>query len=211
MHGQGSFYWSNEDLYEGTFVDGQRTGRGVFQWESGERYEGEFRDGLLEGSGRFTYPDGREYAGRFDAGKKQGDGVYRWPNGNRYVGDFTADERSGLGVFYWRDGTIYRGRFEDNRMHGYGIKQQPEGEMEVQLWQSGQLKLNKPVVALERCRLIIDEIEWMFEDEGCINGLAHGKGLATRIDGAELIVDGHFVLGRYVSGDRQPLVQDVAN
>ncbi len=206
MHGQGTFEWENGDRYTGTFSDGKRSGRGSFVWESGERYDGDFVGGILVGKGQFKWPDGREFAGQFKDGRKQGAGVFRWPNGNRYVGEFSDDVRDGLGVFYWRDGTIYRGQFAENRMHGYGVKQQPEGSMEVQLWNRGQLQLNRSLSAVPHCQLSLDGRPWMFQHERCTNGLAHGRGLAASLDGSEVIADAHFVLGHLVSGNRQPLV-----
>ena len=40
----------------------------------------------------------------------------------------------------------------------------------------------------------------MFDSDSCINGLAHGRGLAVSLDGDYIVIDGHFVLGRLVEG-----------
>ncbi len=42
--------------------------------------------------------------------------------------------------------------------------------------------------------------QWMFDSTQCINGLAHGTGLAVSLDGRLLIPKGKFILGQMVSG-----------
>lgn len=202
MHGTGTFTWANQDVYQGTFAADQRTGEGTFTWRTGEVYTGEFRDGVPNGRGFFSWPDGRTFEGTFVDGMKSGYGVLvSIPNDNRYEGMFERDVRSGLGVFRSRDGTIYRGQFADDKMHGYVVKQSPEGKLELQEWQQGQLQLTRALAASMRCQLEIDGNAWMFESDDCVNGLAHGYGLAARLDGLEIIVDGRVVLGRLIEGD----------
>ena len=45
----------------------------------------------------------------------------------------------------------------------------------------------------------------MFESDSCINGLAHGTGLAASVDGAKIVVEGRFVLGRLIDGEIESL------
>jgi hypothetical protein len=45
----------------------------------------------------------------------------------------------------------------------------------------------------------------MFESSDCVNGLAHGRGLAARLDGMEIIIDGRVVLGRLIEGEIESL------
>jgi hypothetical protein len=73
--------------------------------------------------------------------------------------------------------------------------------MEVQRWERGNLVLSKPLVEVPHCTLRIDNLPWMFESDTCINGLAHGSGLAASLDGERLVVDGRFILGRMVDGE----------
>lgn len=164
-------------------------------------------DGVPEGEGIFRWPDGRSFEGQFKAGMKSGYGVLiSARNGNRYEGTFEQDVRSGLGVFQSRDGTVYRGQFADDKMHGYVVKQSPENKLDLQKWQQGELELTIPLVASERCRLVIDGAPWMFESDECINGLAHGRGLAASLDGRRIIEDGRIVLGRLIEGEFERLV-----
>lgn len=206
MHGQGTFTWANRDVYRGSFVADERTGRGTFTWHTGEVYEGEFKDGVPHGKGYFSWPDGRNFEGSFLNGMKSGYGVLvSVPNDNRYEGMFERDVRSGLGMFRSRDGTIYRGQFANDRMHGHVVKQIPEGKLELQEWQDGELQKTRTLEASVRCGLQIAGAAWMFESDDCVNGLAHGHGLAARLDGKEIIVDARVVLGHLIEGEIESL------
>ena len=96
-------------------------------------------------------------------------------------------------------------------MHGWGVKRAPDGFMEVQRWGNGELDTSLPVVASERCSLTHLERGWMFASQDCINGLAHGRGVAASLDGMYLIPEGRFVLGNLVDGDVLELPVDEAN
>ena len=206
-HGQGKFTWPNNDVYEGEFLHGQRTGQGTRIWQGEAKYSGSFLDGKLHGSGRYEWQDGRQYIGQYEDGVKSGPGEFIWPNGNRYVGDFAADVRHGVGVFFWRDGTVYRGHFVANKMHGWGVKKQPDEQLELQHWVNGELQVSQRIEAVKHCGLQHDQRAWMFDGRSCINGLAHGLGVAASLDGNFIVAEGRFVLGTLVSGDvlRLPL------
>jgi hypothetical protein len=205
MHGEGTFIWANEDVYRGRFQNGKRTGEGEFNWHTGEHYRGTFVEGLPEGRGVFEWPDGRTFEGQFVAGVKTGTGIFTWPNGNRYQGDFANDAREGLGTYSARDGTVYRGQFADDKMHGFVVKTRPDDALDIQRWKAGELEFTQPLEVSDRCRLEMDGQPWMFQSGDCINGLAHGRGLAASLDGSRIVVDGRFVLGRMIEGEIEPL------
>ena len=71
----------------------------------------------------------------------------------------------------------------------------------MQQWQRGELLRTTLVSSNERCRLSHLQREWMFNSDACVNGLAHGSGLAASLDGDMIIADGRFVLGRVVGGE----------
>ena len=195
----------NGDVYEGEIRNETRTGVGTYLWRNGHRYTGEFLDNRMHGQGTYFWPDGRTYTGRFLEDRREGPGTMQWPNGNRYEGDFVDGARAGLGTYHWRDGTVYRGEFAGDRMHGYGVKQLPDGDRELQQWREGELIDSRPLREVLNCRLVIDGRPWMFESSECINGLAHGQGLAASLDGDGVVPDGRFVLGRMVEGKVRPL------
>jgi hypothetical protein len=170
------------------------------RWHTGQSYDGDFLDGTPHGQGHLVYSDGRQYIGEFAQGLRTGKGTLYWPNGNRYTGAFVQDNRTGVGVIHWRDGTIYRGEFFENSQSGWGIKEQPGGQPEIQQWRSGTLQLERILVENVTCSLSHMGRQWMFDSTLCINGLAHGTGLAVSLDGRLLIPNGKFILGQMVSG-----------
>ena len=148
-----------------------------------------------------TYTDQRKYEGQFEAGKKQGEGQMTWSNGNRYVGSFDNDLRTGLGKFYWRDGTVYRGQFNNDKMDGYGIKDQADGSNLFQIWQSGELYQTLTLLEEPRCQMVLQEKNWMFHSDNCVNGRAHGRGTAVSLDGQQVIRDAYLILGNLIAGE----------
>ena len=229
MHGEGTFYWPDERVFEGTFVNGLRNGRGTLTWPDGRVFEGTFVNDRREGLGRLTWPNGNVYTGEFRSnaitgrgrlvwdnqdvyegefvyGVRTGWGEQTWAGGNRYVGEFAANRRHGLGAYHWRDGTVYRGQFADNRMQGFGVKFAPDGERYLQRWQEGELVDEAPVAANPRCELVLEGEPWMFDGRECINGRAHGAGMAVRLDGQAYVDNGRFVLGNMVDGELHWLI-----
>ena len=86
-----------------------------------------------------------------------------------------------------------------------GSKQEPEGGMELQHWERGNLLWRRPLAEEPRCRLRLFGKPWMFRDDACINGLAHGRGLAVSLDGELIVAEGRFVLGHLVEGNARRL------
>ena len=102
---------------------------------------------------------------------------------------------------YWRDGTVYRGFFRDDEQNGYGVKLDGGGAVELQFWQNGNLEVSEKMEKNDRCTLEHLGRFWMFDSDGCINGLATGKGNAVSFSGTSVIVGGEFILGRLVEGE----------
>ncbi|MGA1675883.1 MAG: hypothetical protein ACO377_05590 [Pseudomonadales bacterium] len=163
----------------------------------------------IAASGDVTYPsDQVVYEGDHVAGIPEGKGIQRWSDGRRYEGNFRSGARDGLGILTLRDGTRFQGQFRNDRMEGFIVRESPEGMREVQEWQAGELIKAWALKETPDCRLSLDKVLWMFVGGRCMDGLAHGNGLAARIDGREIIPDGRFVVGRLVSGRRIRLVDD---
>ena len=200
MTGSGRLEWTNGDVYEGDFVDGERTGQGAYFWRNGARYRGALVAGVPHGDGVYEYTDGTVYQGQFADGSKAGFGELI-QDGARYRGWFADDERHGLGHYRGKDGTLFKGHFAFGRQNGPGVKETPSGELSFEVWDAGRLVGATDVMAVERCALVIDSAPWMFDGDQCINGLAHGRGTAVRLDGSAYIEDGRFVLGQFVAGE----------
>ena len=200
MTGRGRLEWTNGDVYEGDFVDGERTGRGAYLWRNGAQYRGALVADVPHGDGVYEYADGTVYRGQFEEGAKAGFGELQ-QDGTRYRGWFADNERHGLGHYRSQDGTLFKGHFAFGRQNGPGVKETPNGELSFEVWDAGRLVGATGVMAVERCQLVIDSALWMFDGDQCINGLAHGRGTAVRLDGSAYIEDGRFVLGQLVSGE----------
>ena len=200
MHGWGTHITPDGEVYTGDFANGQRHGKGTLGFANGDVYEGDFRNGSMTGRGRLTWSNGDVYQGDFVDGVRQGRGVLERQSGGTYVGDFSGDQRHGMGRYRWRDGTLYKGHFAFGRQHRSGVKTSPSGERTFETWNDGQLTAAVPVEAVERCSLTLGGKPWMFNDDTCINGLAHGEGLAVALDGSAYVLDGRFILGKLVRG-----------
>ena len=101
-------------MYEGDWVDDQRSGKGFESLEGKFKYEGEFKNNKKHGSGNLA--DLRSmnvYEGIFENGFLNGEATIRYANGNEYRGEvITKDgqiKRHGQGIFLWNDGRRYEG------------------------------------------------------------------------------------------------------
>ena len=203
MHGRGTHTAPDGEVYDGDFADGQRHGQGMLRFPNGDVYEGDFRNGSIAGKGRLAWSNGDVYEGDFVDGVREGRGILERQSGGTYVGDFSGDQRHGKGRYRWRDGTLYKGHFAFGKLHRSGVKTSPSGELSFETWNDGQLTASVPVEAVDRCSLTLDGKPWMFNDDTCINGLAHGEGLAVALDGSAYVLDGRFILGNLVRGEIQ--------
>ena len=200
-HGTGILLFDDDRVYQGGYVNGKRTGYGTLTWPNGDVYEGLFFQNDISGIGElFRKESGERYRGLFLNGLKQGSGEYEWLDGRRYVGSFHNDAQEGRGDYYLTNGTIYRGYFSNNQRHGEGVLFSNDGSIEFQRWNHGVLIERMRVQLTDHCRLEIEDRLWMFRGGNCINGLAHGLGMAVRSDGLAYITNAEVVLGSLVSG-----------
>lgn len=94
----GKMTWPGGDSYEGSFVDGRRTGVGKSTGKAGV-YEGHFVDGKRHGLGTMTWADGKRYTGFFNDGKRVGIGLEWSPDGTKVkVGEFSGELRRGMEI-----------------------------------------------------------------------------------------------------------------
>ena len=118
-HGQGTYFSTNGDHYEGAYVDGKREGQGQYFSANGDRYKGEFKNSQLSGQGTEVYKDGSLFEGLYKEGKKDGPGQWFYANGDCFVGLFKNGERNGQGTLFSHDGTSMVGLWmDDNLMMG---------------------------------------------------------------------------------------------
>ena len=75
--GQGTLTFKPDDpmgrlTYEGSWVEGVKTGSGKMTFASGDLYEGSFLEGVPHGKGQFKYADGQVESATFEDGARQG-------------------------------------------------------------------------------------------------------------------------------------------
>ena len=217
-------FYDNGDYYLGTMRDGMRHGRGRYEWAHGPVYEGEYQQDMPHGQGLYVWPNGDQYSGEFAQGVRHGKGRYTWGPENFYEGEYRFGERTGVGRRVRSGRTVYEGNFvsgarhgegrqvedsgdvysgwyEGGLRHGLGVRRKPDGSMSLELWEDGGLMGTWRIERNARCTLFVDEVEWMFRGNRCIDGLAHGAGVAAALDGTRVSGDANTVLGRLLQGN----------
>ena len=131
--GVGKYSWVNENgdvyaVYEGDFIDGERTGSGKITHKWGDDYEGEFLDGEYHGRGTLTMRNGRVQSGQFVNGKFVigPDSYIVFEDGRKFEGAFNeSGELHGQGKVTWPDGSVFAGDFINNSM-AEGVMTRPD-------------------------------------------------------------------------------------
>lgn len=118
--GRNTYRWSNGNLFEGEWREGEITGKGKLLYHNRDAYEGDFLEGLPSGKGVLRLHIGEQYEGKFWKGKFHGQGIYLWNNGDRYEGNFREGQRAGRGL-YQLQGNFHRIHQEDFHQEGQAI------------------------------------------------------------------------------------------
>ncbi|KAH7479840.1 hypothetical protein KRP22_010125 [Phytophthora ramorum] len=121
-HGQGeSRHDASGEVYEGSWVNGRRSGNGVTTLRDGSVYRGEWRNGRRNGFGVFDDARTRaHYDGKWVGGVRCGRGVCRYANGCLYEGDWQDDARHGAGRYTFTDSSCYDGAWLNDKFCGDG-------------------------------------------------------------------------------------------
>lgn len=117
-HGHGITKWSNGQMDEGQYENGNRVGKGEITWPDGEVYEGEWNDKGPHGYGIWKLANGRIDEGQYENGSRVGKGKITWPNGEMYEGGWNVKGRHGYGVNKAVDGTVKDGLWENDEWVG---------------------------------------------------------------------------------------------
>ena len=70
-----------------------------------------------------------------------------------------------------------------------------------QIWQAGELYQTLTLLEEPRCQMVLQEKNWMFHSDSCVNGRAHGRGIAVSLDGQQVIRDAYLILGNLIAGE----------
>ncbi|KAG7381945.1 hypothetical protein PHYPSEUDO_005472 [Phytophthora pseudosyringae] len=121
-HGQGEArHEASDEVYEGGWATGCRSGHGVATLRDGSVYRGEWRTGRRNGFG--VLDDARtraSYDGKWVGGVRCGRGVCKYANGCVYEGDWLNDVRHGTGRYTFTDGSCYDGAWFHDKFCGDG-------------------------------------------------------------------------------------------
>ncbi len=139
FHGQGTYKYTNGNVYEGEWVDGRKSGQGTQTWANGEKYTGAWSNNREHGQGTKTWPNGDSYTGEWLQGKMSGQGTYKWANGDTYTGGFIADQKQGQGGFVDADtGIRYAGTWQDDKRQGEFTVTMKNGNVARGVWKNDQ-------------------------------------------------------------------------
>jgi len=107
-------------VYEGYFIDGEKSGQGKLSDAKGVIYDGEWKGNVYHGHGILACSDGGIYAGDFKYGSRHGSGILTNAKIELlYEGEWKNDLYNGFGTLYTLDDT-YKGRFVAGKRSGVG-------------------------------------------------------------------------------------------
>jgi hypothetical protein len=109
FHYNGTFVWTNGDIYSGDWYYGDQSGYGIYEWANGDIYEGDFVGGELYGIGTYLWNDGTEYYGDWVNGDRTGYGYMYFPSGDEYLGYFVNGKFDGNGTYRYSNGMVING------------------------------------------------------------------------------------------------------
>jgi hypothetical protein len=142
LHGQGSIAWTYGGRYEGSFINGTRTGYGVYHCVDGSKCMGQWVDGMMNGEGVCQYIDGTRYEGTFKNHAQHGNGTYYMADGTKYVCKSTdnKDEKYRHCLITWSNGDQYDG-FPKNQkaLSGNGTYYFADASKYMITWLNGRL------------------------------------------------------------------------
>lgn len=67
--------YSNQDIYQGYWLKGQRSGQGTYKYSNGDTYRGQWKCDSKNGHGVLEMATGDKYEGNWIDGKKNGEGT----------------------------------------------------------------------------------------------------------------------------------------
>ena len=67
--GEGKFLYSDNSIYQGSFLNNKANGFGLCTYSNGNYYKGEWKNHTFEGKGILTYSNGIVYAGIWEKGQ----------------------------------------------------------------------------------------------------------------------------------------------
>ena len=94
-HGDGSFSYTNSNVYRGNWKDGLYHGEGSYEFYTGVTYKGQWHEGKRHGQGLVTWKNGDQLVGNWSNGLLQGKATYIPKQGIRKTLNFHEGEDIG--------------------------------------------------------------------------------------------------------------------
>lgn len=74
--------------------------QGIYYFTDNRIYIGQWINNSMHGYGEFSWKDGKKYAGYYTHDKKEGFGIYYWENPHRvYIGFWKGGKQEGVGKY----------------------------------------------------------------------------------------------------------------
>ena len=110
--------------YAGEWKDNLRNGQGTYKWTNGDIYKGKWIKDKRHGLGQYTWIDGSIYKGNYSHGIRSGYGIYYYVNGSIYEGTWQNNLKHGIANFYYKESVNIGGKYFNNEyVAGTGITQ----------------------------------------------------------------------------------------
>jgi hypothetical protein len=118
--GDGIYQFKSGALFEGTFVKNQPS-NGSYFYTNGDIYVGQFSKNKRHGIGKYYHTDGRYFEGTYSNDKKE-KGKILYNDNSWYNGEFYGDKRHGTGTYFNINGHKKKGIWESNKYLGSDYK-----------------------------------------------------------------------------------------
>ena len=116
QHGQGTYYFQNNNKYVGLWFKDYQQGYGEMYYFNGDTYKGNWHEDKRNGKGKYVYASGAYYNGDWKNDKKEGRGFHDWADGSTYDGEWKNNMRSGKGVFKYLLGNASEFKYEKGKV-----------------------------------------------------------------------------------------------
>ena len=97
QHGKGVERTIGGHIYEGDYVNGEKTGKCKIIFNDESVYEGGIKCGKFNGYGRIMWSDGKVFEGNFKNGLKDGLGSLSIPRKGKFEGNYKKGSKNGSG------------------------------------------------------------------------------------------------------------------
>ena len=170
-NGEGTYNFSDGDVYTGTWKDGKHNGQGTYKFENGSVHVGQWKEGKMNGQGTYKFENGSVYVGQFKDNNFNGQGTFTNINGVKSSGTWVNDKldgktledlekleqsnqtkdkcikgncKNGQGTKKYSDGTVYEGLWKDDKRNGQGTYTNINGVKSSGIWVDGKLDGKTP-------------------------------------------------------------------